>query len=814
MSEAPAIPRRPSRRSIDEVVRRCGCDENRALSLLRVSGGNCDEAVRFYKDEFPSEDDILQSFPPEPPAIGPGPRTGLVNAQTTEIGGPPRTHPGGQDPTLPDHNSRPSSRPHPDHPNTPGTYPPSPPQDPGDASKPAENAPILPDIALLTPPDSISPSPPPPEHTDSPHVPEQPASDGLGDGITTVDEKGSVPLQNPDSPDGIGENKIRPVPALNNEETVPPVVAPKEGLDHEKQPEEAQEIQPLEWDFVLPIIHAPPELTPGGSESSGTYFSMRDLVGAMQHGASADKIRDYFGFYDRKTVARYINQSIEGFPAMFYAVATNNDWIIRTWIGYGGDVDATYGPSKVPLLAFAVINSDNIQNETTLTIATLLSFGAKSTVIPKKFYSPFCEDLPDEGPDEEDMEDLGDKNKRWCTPSARAKLARTLNLTQRYYLEKSIKTKKPSIRHRQVALRRQAEALLGIHYFLIGQTYAATSLMQKLLSFMMLPSKRPLVLVFAGPSGHGKTELARQLGNLLSLELQVVDCTIFNRETELFGPRAPFTGSERGSPLNNFLARKAGEQCVVFLDEFEKTTADIHNALLIAFDKGEGCREYQDRRHLTTVDCSKTLWILATNALDPTIKEFCRRNEKAIFFDEDPSQMSKLMKSLEKQLKTEFKEKFDAPLTGRISSFLPFLPFSPSEQAVVAHKYILELAHRVRPSVNLSYGPEERLLGNVFLRVRRDASVCKAVAAEGYDADLGARSLITTVKADIEGPVVLGYLEVDEEIIEGQDMQEYLVDMSGTGSFEVTRVRRKGRADEEESESGSEGDWEGDSDGS
>jgi hypothetical protein len=183
---------------------------------------------------------------------------------------------------------------------------------------------------------------------------------------------------------------------------------------------------------------------------------------------------------------------------MFYAVGTNNDQIIRVCISYGGDIHAVHANSGHPLLAFAIINSDNVQTETTLTVATLLSLGAQASVIPRAFYSPFCEDLPDDGPHEEEMEDLADKDKQWCTPDARKKLAKTLGLAQRYYLEKSVKTKKPSLRHRQVALRRNAEALLGIHYFLIGQTAAATSLMQKLLNYMLLPSKRPLVLVFAG----------------------------------------------------------------------------------------------------------------------------------------------------------------------------------------------------------------------------------------------------------------------------------------------------------------------------
>ena len=106
----------------------------------------------------------------------------------------------------------------------------------------------------------------------------------------------------------------------------------------------------------------------------------------------------------------------------------------------------------------------------------------------------------------------------------------------------------------------------------------------------------------------------------------------------------------------------------------------------------------------------------------------------------------------------------------------------------MAHKYILELTQKVRKKINLSFGPEEQLLGNVYLRVRRDGSVCKLLAAEGYDEDLGARSLIVTVKSVVEDAVVETYLEVNEEIVEDQKLTEFVVDITSKREVVVHMV--------------------------
>lgn len=99
-------------------------------------------------------------------------------------------------------------------------------------------------------------------------------------------------------------------------------------------------------------------------------------------------------------------------------------------------------------------------------------------------------------------------------------------------------------------------------------------------------NRKPLVLAFAGPSGHGKTELAKQLGRLLSLDTATADLTTVENERELFGARSFYQGSNKGTDLNNFLTINEGKPSIVFLDEFEKTSEKIRNALLIPFDEG------------------------------------------------------------------------------------------------------------------------------------------------------------------------------------------------------------------------------------
>lgn len=198
----------------------------------------------------------------------------------------------------------------------------------------------------------------------------------------------------------------------------------------------------------------------------------------------------------------------------------------------------------------------------------------------------------------------------------------------------------------------------------------------------------------------------------------------------------------------------------------------------------------EDRRNGSIIDCSKTIWILATNKLDDTIHAFCTANEKSLFGSDDSEFQDELVRKLCKKLRREAAATFGAPITGRISEFLPFLVFSPAEQAVIVHKIFMELEEDLARRVKLASNPEDDVyLGNTRLKIRHEASVCSHIAQQEYIEQLGARSVRDGVERIVCEPVALDYLKDGDELHEDQAETHFVVDTNVDGEVDVRLIK-------------------------
>ncbi len=343
---------------------------------------------------------------------------------------------------------------------------------------------------------------------------------------------------------------------------------------------------------------------------------------------------------------------------------------------------------------------------------------------------------------------------RWCTTEIRDALCRTLTLMQRYFLWKAEHIEQPTPRKKQVAQAHNTTPLFELPYQIIGQRRATEQVEESIGSHYLLNTAQPLVLLFTGPSGHGKTELASSLGGLPSLPFLAVNCSVLHHSYDLLGPHAGHEGWGQGSPLSIHLAQYAGQRNVVFLDEFDKTTQQVRQSMLLPF---EG--KYTDRRTNEPLDCSKTIWVLATNMGEPAINKFWDDHLKD---RSEEHQRNAPFKELSKSLNQTIKREFEPPLARRLTSIVPFLPFNKDEQAVAAYKFMRSLWQEVRKPINVE---SKDLLHNVFVNFVDDGQIAKYLAAEHYDPQAGASSLSRAVNHEINARLATAWYREEGVIV-------------------------------------------------
>ncbi len=266
-----------------------------------------------------------------------------------------------------------------------------------------------------------------------------------------------------------------------------------------------------------------------------------------------------------------------------------------------------------------------------------------------------------------------------------------------------------------------------LHARLIGQEEAVTAVSDAIRRARagLKDPKRPIgSFIFLGPTGVGKTELARALAEFLFDDenaLVRIDMSEYMEKfavSRLVGAPPGYVGYEEGGQLTEAVRRRPYQ--VVLFDEIEKAHPDVFNVLLQLLDDGR-LTDSQGR----TVDFKNTVVIMTSNLGSTTLIEGAERG--AAGFAEAETRVRE-------QLRDHFRPEF----LNRIDEIIVFKPLDEAQLAEIVR---LLLA-----------GVERRLAeANIALEVTDAARA--HVAREGYDPVYGARPLRRAIQRSIENPL-------------------------------------------------------------
>ncbi len=279
------------------------------------------------------------------------------------------------------------------------------------------------------------------------------------------------------------------------------------------------------------------------------------------------------------------------------------------------------------------------------------------------------------------------------------------------------------------------EAILAAR--VVGQEAAVAAVSRRVrtaLAGLKAPNRPVGVFLFLGPSGVGKTQLAKELARFLfgtTDALTRVDMGEYQEKEKawtLIGAARGYRESGKGGLLTEAIRKRPFG--VVLLDEIEKAHPDLFNVFLAAFDEGRITDGIGN-----AIDCSNAIFVLTSN-----LGAF-RREPGAVGFgakvdgDSPEASQDRLRERATAFLRPE--------LVNRITEVVEFQPLSPSHLGAVLDIVLREQSCR---------------LADEGLKLRLTEQARRLLLDRGYDPMMGARPLERAVERLLVGPMVDAFL--------------------------------------------------------
>ena len=275
-----------------------------------------------------------------------------------------------------------------------------------------------------------------------------------------------------------------------------------------------------------------------------------------------------------------------------------------------------------------------------------------------------------------------------------------------------------------------------LHTRIIGQDNAVSAVafaIKRARAGLKDPNRPIGSFIFLGPTGVGKTELAKTLAEALygdenlMIRLDMSEYGERHTVSRMIGSPPGYVGYEEGGQLTEIVRRKPFS--VVLFDEIEKAHSDVFNILLQILEDGR-----LTDAHGRTVDFKNTILIMTSNVGTASVSE-----KKVGFGNEKENQRS--YEEIKEELLARLQKNFRPEFLNRVDEVVVFHPLSEDH---------------IRKITDLLVVKSKKLIASQGMGLDVSVRARNFLAKKGFDPNFGARPLRRLIQREIEDPISNG----------------------------------------------------------